>query len=264
MCVGSAVDDHQRQALVTAFNNALRACNLVGTVDLQRTSLAFAAMLQNLPRPGVVPLGPIYDLLLSQKAPESAAREVLLVLKSREARFTARLELPPPLQALSDEERARIVMAHATRTSSPSVPVQQPSAMQEAANVAAEQTAKESSTSGFVPPKRKAQQAGGQRRLLLALVALVVLFVGERAVSAFLEPPPLKTVELKDPAGLPCVNAVQWNDKLVCPLPRAFVDSTSKEAMKARGAITKATAVAKGLKEVQVSCVEDGSLLWQF
>ena len=52
------MDDHQRQALVTAFNNALRACNLVGTVDLQRTSLAFAAMLQNLPRPGVVPLGP--------------------------------------------------------------------------------------------------------------------------------------------------------------------------------------------------------------
>ena len=259
------MDDHQRQALVTAFNNALRACNLVGTVDLQRTSLAFAAMLQNLPRPGVVPLGPLYDLLLSQKAPESVAREAMLVLKSREARFTVRLELPPALQSLSDEERARIVMAHTTRTSSPSVPAQQPSAMQEAANVAAEQAARESSTSGFVPPpKRKAERASGQRRLLIALGALVVLFVGERAVSAFLASPPLKTVELKDPAGLPCVNAVQWNDKLVCPLPRAFVDSTSKEAMKARGAITKATALAKGLKEVQVSSVEDGSLLWQF
>jgi hypothetical protein len=269
-----AVDNAQRQALMTGFNNVLRTSTLAGQVDFQRTSLAFAALLQHLPDDAAsVPLEPIYDFLKEQKAPEAGIREVILFFQSREARFGVRLELPAVLLRLGEEERARIVMAVASRgqTSGTNAGVgggvsgPHAAAPGPAPEVQAPSPTR-SADPDFVAEAKAAKKNPGapRRRLLVALAVLAVVFVGDLVASTVFAEPPPAPFELNDPAGLPCQQSTKVQTTFVCRVPRAFLDATSRDEILKRGQVTKTLAQARGITSVVVFRLEDNALQWSF
>jgi hypothetical protein len=271
------VDQAQRQAMMTGFNNVLRTSTLVGKVDFQRTSLAFAALLQNLPDDAVVvPLGPMYDFLKEQKLPEDGIREVMVFFQSREARFGVRLELPPALQRLTEAERAQIVLAVGARGqaggTNPGV-VGGNSGKNAAAPAPAPESpdppaapAARADVPDFVADARKQRgRAGGPpRRMVAVLVLLVVAFAGDRIYSAMTAAPEAQPIDLSTPDGLRCAKSTRRGDTAFCTVPGAFLDATPREEMLKRGRITKAKAQTQGMPTLYVFRAEDDSLQWNF
>jgi hypothetical protein len=254
------VDLSIRQNLVTAFNTVLRTSALAGKIDQQRTSLAFAAFLDNLPDDSnVVPLGPLYDLLLQQKAPEPAAREVIVVLQSREARFNVRFELPPQLRSMSEEERAKIVLM-ASAVGAPPTP-------RGAAPAPEVPSAPPAAPTGFVPDKKRKGDAKGQRQgLVVGLVVALVGLGGSLAYDQATRLPAPQQLSLNDASGLPCVEMLAVPSAFLCFVNDAFVAKTPREALKTRADVTRAGAVAKGFaaRPVQVLSFEKKELLHVF
>jgi hypothetical protein len=275
------VDQAQRQAMMTGFNNVLRTSTLVGKVDFQRTSLAFAALLQHLPDDAVVvPLGPMYDFLKDQKLPEDGIREVMVFFHSREARFGVRLELPPALQRLTEAERAQIVLAVGARAqaggTNPGVagghsgknaaaPAAAPATAPDTPAPAAPPAAR-ADVPDFVADARKQRGRAGRppRRMVAVLALLVVAFVGDRVYSAMTAAPEAQPIELSTPDGLPCAKSSRRGDTAFCTVPGAFLDTTPREEMLKRGRITKAKAQTQGMATLYVFRAEDDSLQWNF
>jgi hypothetical protein len=258
------VDQSTRQNLVTAFNTLLRTSALVGKIDQQRTSLAFAALLQNLPDDvTVVPLGPIYDFLMQQKAPEAAVRETLVVLQSREARFNVRLELPPQLRSLSDEERAKIVLMASALAPSATNPGMRGVAASAAAAAA---PAAPAAPTGFVPDKKKKGDGTSRTPLLVVLVVLIVAFAGSVAYNLTTSPSVPQSLKFDDPNGMPCAELFDGPTAMLCFVHDDFLAATPRDALKTRAEATRATAVARGLtkRPVQVLSYEKRTLVHVF
>jgi hypothetical protein len=256
------VDQSTRQNLTTAFNSVLRTSTLVGKIDQQRTSLAFAALLHNLPDgTTVVPLGPLYDFLLGQKAPETDVRETLVFFQSREARFGVKLDLPPQLKSLSEAERGRIILAVTARgqtTNTHPGPVAKP---------APDRTEPPPADVGFVPEKKKKDKGPAVPRRLVFGFAFSLLglaaSVGFDAATRLPEP---RAVALNDPNGLPCEKLFETDFSYVCSVKDAFVKATPMPALKARAEMLRNAAVARGMKKrpVHVLSLERGDLLHVF
>jgi hypothetical protein len=60
------------------------------------------------------------------------------------------------------------------------------------------------------------------------------------------------------------VTAERSGTTVICRVHREFLDQTPPAALKARGELTKAQAVARGLGTVLVIALEDGKLEWHF
>ena len=283
------MEETQRQNLVMSFNNVLRTSALVGVVDLQRAALAFSALIERTPPGKNLPLGPLYDFLLEQKAPEAPVREVLVFLKSREERFGITMDLPPKLASLSIEERNKLVVAFTQRgassgtssgtPSSKSVdlsssrPTKKPSSpgndVDANATVAAPTAAPAApSTTTPAQPKKADFDTGPQmsstRKLAMIAAALAVLLVVNLVFSAVTAPVPPKPLELNDPAGLPCSDTKGTGQTIVCRVPKSFADKTPKPVVDAKGAVTAAAAKALGYNRVMVFSIEDSTLRWVF
>jgi hypothetical protein len=263
------VDQTTQQNLITAFNTVVRTSALAGKIDQQRTSLAFAAMLQNLPGDGrVVPLVPVYEFLLQQRAPEHAVREVLVYLKSREGRLGVTLQLPRELESMSEEERGRLLMAVAARgQTGGTFPGVSRTAAEPEPPPPAEKPAP---TTGFVPPKKTQTGAGAgggpPRALIVALVLCVVGLGGSVAYNQLTKQPGLPQLAINDPNGLPCVELLDAPSAFLCFVHDDFLAATPKDALKTRAETTRATAVARGFahRPVQVLSFEQRALRHMF
>jgi hypothetical protein len=258
------VDQSTRQNLSMAFNTVLRTSALVGKIDQQRTSLAFAAFLESLPEgTNLVPLGPLYDFLLQQKAPEAAVRETLVYFQSREGRFGVTLQLPPQLASLSDEERGKIMLAMAARgqTSGPFAGAGGRHAPEPAPAAPPAPAA-----GGFTPDKKKkkAGQANKGRALVLALVLALVGLGGNLAYESSTRLPVPK--EMKLDAGLPCATLLEADLAFLCYVRDSDLKTAKSSTLKPRADQLRNAAVARGLKArpVQVLSLESGDLVYVF
>lgn len=252
---------------MTAFNMVLRTSALAGKVDHQRTSLAFAAVLQNLPDDGnVVPLGPIYDFLLQQKAPEAAVREIVVYLKSREGRFGVTMQMPAQLQSMSDEERGRILLAVAARgQSGGTFPGMTKSAPEPEPPPPAHDKA--DAPGGFVPEKKaKGDATNAHKRLVVALVVCVAGLVVNLVYAHATKAPAPQLLALNDANGLPCVELLDVPAAFICSVHEDFLAATPRDDVKARAEVTRADAVARGLpsRPVQVLSFEKRELRYVF
>lgn len=259
------MEETQRQNLVMAFNNVLRTSTLVGVVDLQRAALAFSSLLEHVPDGAPVPLGPLYDFFLEQKAPETQVRDVIVFLKSREGRFAVTLELPPQLQNLSPEDQAKIVAGFTQRGASTGTFAGKSIKSGPAGPTSPTPAG---GTPAVRPGKAEnptAKSSGSTtKKLSIALAVLAVLLVINLVVDGLTKPPPPAPLVLADPAGLPCVDPIGGEGTVVCKLPKAFLDAHPRESLEARGAITKAAAKARGFNQVMVFGLEDGRMKWVF
>lgn len=260
------MDQTTRQNLITAFNTLLRTSSLVGKIDQQRTSLAFAALLQNLPDgANVVPLAPLYDFLLQQMAPEPAVREVIVVLQSRETRFGVRLELPPQLRSMSDEERAKIVLMASAL--GPATATNSGSMRGVGQAVAPPAAAAPDAATEFVPEKKKKKgDDGARKRLVVGLVVALVGLVGSIAYNEATKVAPPQKLTLNDPNALPCVELLDVPTGFMCFAHDDFLAATPREVVKTRADLTRADAVARGLptRPVQVLSFEKRGLRYVF
>ncbi len=273
------MEETQRQNIVMAFNNVLRTSTLLTHIDLQRTSLAFSALLDSAADGDPIPLTPLYDFFLAHKAPEPRVREVIAFLKSRESRFAVTFDLPPPMAHLTVEELAAVVAGFTQRGATTGT----------FAGKSIDQNASRSAP-GPLGPGRTATPAGGvssargekaenpagprgqgkgkepqTKKLLTVLGLLAVGLVVSVVVDQVTAPPPPKPLIFNDPAGLPCTPPVLGsNGHVLCKLPKAFLDANPEASLRARAAITTASAKAQGYAKVMVFQIEDGRLKWVF
>ncbi|MDP2341975.1 MAG: hypothetical protein Q8O67_13540 [Deltaproteobacteria bacterium] len=293
------MEETQRQNLVTSFNNVLRTSALVGVVDLQRAAMAFSALIERNPEGQNLALGPLYDFLLEQKAPEPAVREVLVFVKSREDRFGIKMDLPPQLKGLSEEDRNKLVLAFTSRGASsgtvsgqkvdpskfkkPSSPGTSTAANElvagpptTATTTAAATAATTTATPAAPPAPPKLKKAdfdnetsvSSTKKLAIVAVVLGLVLVANLTFNvATAEPPPVE-LKFNDPAGLPCLEAkgstVGPKGTVVCRVSKAFADTTPQPVVDAKGAVTAAAARALGYHRVLVFSLEDSSLRWVF
>lgn len=251
------MEDSQKQNLVLAFTNVLRTSSLAGSVDIQRASMAFSTYLADVVDAPVA-LEPLYAYLLDQGAPEPAVREVIVFLKSRESRFGIALDLPPALAALSADDQQKIVAGFAQRGTTSGTYAGR---------------AVPAATPPTAPPKDKGAEPFGKKKgdppkrtpvLAGVLVVLVLVLIGSLVANELTRDPPPAAVNL-DPAGLPCDQPVVSKGTVICRVSVAgFLKKNSPEAIAAKGAITKASALAIGAQRVLVLGVEDSKAYHSF
>jgi hypothetical protein len=275
------VEETQRQNLVTSFTNVLRTSALVGVVDVQRAAMAFSALVERNPEGENLNLGPLYDFLLEQKAPELAVGEVLVFLKSREERFGLRMDLPPKLAALSEEERNKLVLAFTSRGASSGTQAgaptktdsgkanKKPSSPGTDGNV--NELAVAAAAAAAQPPKAKKEEFGSKaapanntKRLVVVAVILGVLLAINLAFNVATAPPPPAPLVFNDPAGLPCLEAEGAKSTAICRVSKAFADKTPRAVIDAKGGVTAAAARGLGYQKLLVFSIEDKSLRWVF
>ena len=242
------MEESQRQNVVMAFNNVLRTSSLVGVVDLQRAGIAFATLLDSCPLGEPLPLGPLYDFLIEQQAPELGAREVVVFLKSRESRFGVAMELPPALQNLSEEEQQKLVATFTTRGTSAPTYAKPPEPLPGRVMPQA-------------PDPRKPKPGMPLQNKLLLVLALgaVGLIINLVVTVATAEPPPAP-LTLNDPAGLPCKEAIGSKGVAVCKVPLVFFKSNPESVINTRAMVTKSATMAQGYSKLYVFSIEDSKM----
>lgn len=261
------MEESTRQNLIMAFNNVLRTSALVGVVDFQRAALAFGTLLQE-SSDGVVELGPLYDFLIQHGGQEQdlAVVEVILFMKSREARFGVAMRLPRRLAELTEEQKDTIVLnftsrgaQSGTRAGQGLAPGDSPTSSTRVPPSA--DPARPSPTDFGKQSDDDDESAGRTRKLaitagLLAVVAVVVFAVQEATKS----PPPTK-LKITDSAALPCLDPVFGaGDAVICRVPLAFFKAEGKEAIEARSQLTKAAVLARGYRRILLYTHEDNRL----
>lgn len=241
------MEESQRQNLVMAFNNVMRTSSLVGVIDLQRAGMAFSTLLDSCPPDEPLPLGPLYDFLLEQKAPELGAREVLVFLKSRESRFGVTMQLPPALQNLSDEEQQKLVAAFTNRGTTSGTYAKPPEPPPGRATA---------------PPDPKKPKPGMplQNKLIVVLVLGAVALIINIIFGVATADPPHKVLTLSDPAGLPCKEALGGKGVASCKVPLAFFKDNPESVINARLAVTKSATMAQGFTKLYVFSIEDNKM----
>ncbi len=268
------MDQATRQNLMTAFNNVLRTSALVGKIDHQRTSLAFAALLQNLPDGSVVvPLQPIFDFLIEQKAPEAAIHETLAYLHSRGGRFGVSFALPASLQKLSEEEHSRLVLAMAARGpvgagASSSTAPPSPSPSRSAAPSPPTPASPAPTADPRSAKKRKKQSTPEEktRRLLGILALSAVGLVGSILWNNVNKADVPGQITIEDPQSLPCVTLLDASHAFMCYVHDDFLNATPEPAIKMRAEALRRVAVARGKpsRPVQIISHERRIAAFQF
>ena len=252
------VEDTQRQNSLTAFNNMLRLSDLAGVVDLQRTAMVFSALMEQTPEDQGLPLGFLYDFLLEQKAPAEAVAEMLVFLHSREERIGLKMDLPPKLAELSEEDRNKLILLFAARgqnsgaqpTKSPEPPIQAPSA--NAANPRPE--------GPYAKNRKNNNTSKSTTRLAVVAFSLLATLVGNRVYLKMTSEPGPVPLRFNDPGGLPCLIAEGTKGIAMCTVSKAFADKTDVSVFAAKGSLTAAAARALGYKQVMVFSQEDSKL----
>lgn len=262
------MEESQRQNLVTAFNNVLRTSTLVGVVDLQRAAMGFSALVDQVPEGTPVPLGPIYDFLLEQKAPEPAVREVIVFFKSRESRFGVPMELPPQLATLPPAEVEKLIVAFTARGASSGTyagkPVEQSGAVSKGKTPSGTTNLNAVNTpaagSPAAPKKKSGPAMPTQTKLGIVLAVLALVLVINLIVNAITAEPPPQPLTLSDPAGLPCVEPKMANRVVMCRVPQAYYEKTPRAVIDAKVAVTFAAIKAQGMAQLMVFTIEDGKM----
>ncbi len=255
------VEESTRQNLIMAFNNVLRTSTLVGVVDFQRAALAFGALLERSADSGVIELGPLYDFLIEQGAPQAGVIEVIIFMKSRESRFGMAMTLPPQLSTFTQDDIDNVVLTFTSRGATSGTRAgQTPQAGAGRTQPPISQPTSSSSSSGFVPEAAEATPASRQRRMLVALVLISILGVASFVYNTVTALPPPEPITVADPSGLPCVNPIATAGNVICRMPKAVFEAEASEAIDARGAVTKAAVAAKGYTRVLVYTAEDNKL----
>jgi hypothetical protein len=255
------VEETTRQNLIMAFNNVLRTSALVGVVDFQRAALAFGTLLEE-SRDGAIELGPLQDFLLQQGGTDHAVAEVILFMKTREGRFGVKMNLPPPLAAMTAEQVDSVLLNFMSRGANFGTRAGQgqPSSTPFFASSPSSGSA---SLPGAGVERSTASGQDAQRRPrwlyvafgVVLLVAVIVFVVGELTRS-----PPPTSLSLTDPAGLPCIEPVGANGAVVCYVTKAFYDGEAKEALDARAQVTKAAVAPKGYRRILIITKDDSKL----
>ncbi len=256
------VEESIRQNLIMAFNTALRSSTMVGIVDTQRAGLAFGALLERSGDSGGIELGPLYDFLIEQKAPQSAVIEVIVFMKSRESRFGVTMTLPPQLSTFTQEDIDSVAQAFTTRGASGGIRAGQ-SAQQagQASPVRSQPVSQPTpSTSEFGAAAAEPNPARRQRHLLVALAVFAVLGVASLVYNLATAMPPPTPLVLVDPSGLPCVTPVGTSSTVICRMSKALFEAEAPQAIDARGAITRAAVRAQGYTRVLLYTDEDNKL----
>ena len=233
-----------------AFGNVLRTSALSGVVDFQRAALAFGTLLERSDDSGVIDLGPLYGFMMEQGAPEHAVVEVIVFMKSREARFNIQMTMPARLSSLTPEEFDSIVLAFTSRGANSGTRAGTPGPERRDASSSGASPGTGASPSPSPSPSSPTSSAGdhscsgAKNKFLLGVLGLVaVLAVANVVYGQLTKEPPPEPQQLVDPAGLQCTSAVISKTTLICKMPRARFMAEPPEAMKARGQLTK-TAVA--------------------
>jgi hypothetical protein len=262
------VEETTRQNLIMAFNNVLRTSALVGVVDFQRAALAFGTLLEESDG-RAIELGPLQEFLVQQGGGERAVAEVLLFMKSREARFGVKMNLPPVLAAMTPEQVDSVLLAFMSRGASSGTRAGQGLSPPSSPGPSkASSSSSSSSTSSAATPTDYGAAGGidsdGARRRppLLYVVFGVVVLAGiiNFVVSEMTRPPPPTPLSLTDPAGLPCLDPIGAGDAVICYVKKDFYDKEAKEAFDARTQVTKAAVAAKGYRRILVLTKEDAKL----
>ena len=257
------MEEQQQQSLLSAFNNMLRASGLAGHVDAQRTALAFSSILAETEAGQPVDLGPLYDfLIVNLHAPEPAVREAMVFFQSREARLQVSMKLPAALEALSEAERNELIAAFSARGAHSGVRTSDHNAPR---SLQAGRTSTPQSSPAPLPgPSGSPDGAGKTTRRLVGL--LVVVLVGGGVLMAVQQLTKVEVVSLQlyEPAGLPCASVQGSGSVVVCTVPTSWLNAEPAEAVQARGQITKAAAEQKGYKRLLVYTAEDNKLRWTF
>ncbi len=234
------MDDSRHQNFVLFFENVLRSSALAGVIDLRRATLALSALLERVPVGGTLALGPLYDFLVHQKAPEQAVREVIVFIKSHEERFSLKMDLPAQLVRLPEVERTRIITAFTAR---------EPSLRTQAVGVSV------------------VRQLAASRMLWLslALVGFGGLLLYQVAGNLFKPGRARSTPIVVDVAGgLPCVKAEIRNRSLACFVPQAFAAAHKRPDVLKQANVTLSVGETRGLSLLLVYTVEDSKLQWMF
>ena len=243
-----------------AFNNVLRTSTLVGVVDFQRAALAFGALLERSADSGVIELGPLYDFLIEQGAPQAGVIEVIIFMKSRESRFGMAMTLPPQLSTFTQDDIDNVVLTFTSRGATSGTRAGQAPQAGPGRNQPPVSQPMASSSSGFVPEGAEITPASRQRRMLIVLAVSVLLGVGSFVYNLVTALPPPEPITVADPSGLPCVNPIATAGNVICRMPKAVFEAEASEAIDARGAVTKAAVAAKGYTRVLVYTAEDNKL----
>lgn len=259
------MEESTRQNLIMAFNNVLRTSTLVGVVDFQRAALAFGALLERSGDSGVIELGPLYDFLIEQGAPQAGVIEVIIFMKSRESRFGLSMNLPPQLATFTQEDIDNVVLTFTSRgatsgTRAGQAPQQAGQQLRGQPPVSQPMSSSGAPSSGFVPEGAEASMATRQRRMLVVLAFIALLGVASFVYNAVTAMPPPVPITMADPAGLPCLEPVGTARTVICRMPKAAFEAEAPQAIDARGAVTKAAMKAKGYTRVLLYTEEDSKL----
>lgn len=256
------MEESTRQNLIMAFNNVLRTSTLVGVVDFQRAALAFGALLERSGDSGVIELGPLYDFLIEQGAPQAGVIEVIIFMKSRESRFGMAMTLPPQLATFTQDDIDNVVLTFTSRGATSGTRAGQTPQAGSGRNQppVSQPMSSSSSPSGFVPEGAETTAASRQRRMLIVLALISLLGVGSFIYNKVTALPPPVPITVADPSGLPCVEPIGTAGAVICRMPKAAFEAEASEAIDARGAVTKAAVVAKGYTRVLLYTAEDNKL----
>ncbi len=255
-----------------AFGNVLRTSALTGVVDFQRAALALGTLLEHSGDSGVIDLGPLYDFLMEQGAPEHAVVEVIVFMKSRQSRFNVEMTMPARLANLNQQDFDSIVLAFTSRGANSGTRAVPPGpgprelgaptgGASPSPSPSPSPPSPGSSPSPFTssPGTGSGSQTSTKNKALFGVLGLVsVLAIANVVyVQATKEPPP-EPQQLVDPAGLQCSSAVIAKTTLLCKMPKAKFNAEPPEAMKVRGQVTKAAMAKKGVTRILVMLDEDG------
>lgn len=250
------IDDQTRTNLNRAWASILRGSSAAAQINLQRSSLALFTIIEHTEDGQPIDLGALLFFFTHEaKIPEGAATEMIVVLKSREARFPGlSFTLPQSCAGLTPEQITSIVDQFNGRGGDKAATYDKkvPDAPLPGKPV----------RSLWAPKKGGGRQwpLSRQHTLILLLVLMSVAAVINFIVIDREKPEPLIEITLPaDPAGLPCEpdGPPMSNGVARCVIPKALFLKEGAEGLRARGEITLRAAKPLGVKRLYVVTKED-------
>jgi hypothetical protein len=249
------IDDQTRTNLNRAFASILRGSPAASALNLQRSSLALFTVIEHTEDGQPIDLGALLFFFTHEaKIPEGAATELLVVLKSREARFPGlSFTLPQSCAALTPEQIASIVAQYNARGGDKAATYEKKPA---------DPLPRKALGKLWVPKQDKGGRwpLSRQQTLLVLCGLLAVGTVINFIVLKNEKPAPLIEITLPvESAGLPCEpnGPPMSNGVARCVVPKALFEKEGPEGLKARGEVTLRAARALGVVRLYVVTKED-------
>jgi hypothetical protein len=243
-----AVEEQKKREIVKQIGALARNSQVVGTgvLDVQRLSMAFSMVLDNVEDGQPIELQSLFDYLLEQKLPEKSVIELCVVLKSREERLGVQFTPPHKVSFLGPEVIEGILEKFNARADKATT-FEKP--REDAPAIAA--------GPGWAPDKAK-KGISQRTKLLATLGVCVVGLIGFYSwYFSTRAPPTIEVPVAANTAGIPCAKLIIDSAIARCFVPYTSYAKLGDDAMRARGQLTLNEVKRQGASKLYVFSAED-------